>query len=78
MFTSTSARCRRSPSTSFGLAKRFQELRLRRLGGSDFGDYDAGGAIGQASRLDGITPAALVLLAAFVRRGHVSKAACDG
>jgi tRNA uridine 5-carboxymethylaminomethyl modification enzyme len=32
--------------------------------------------IGQASRLDGITPAALVLLAAFVRRGHFPKAAC--
>jgi tRNA uridine 5-carboxymethylaminomethyl modification enzyme len=32
--------------------------------------------IGQASRLDGITPAALVLLAAFVRRGRFSKAAC--
>jgi tRNA uridine 5-carboxymethylaminomethyl modification enzyme len=33
--------------------------------------------IGQASRLDGITPAALVLLAAFVRRGHFPKAACE-
>jgi tRNA uridine 5-carboxymethylaminomethyl modification enzyme len=31
--------------------------------------------IGQASRLDGITPAALVLLAAFVRRGHFAKVA---
>jgi len=31
--------------------------------------------IGQASRLDGITPAALVLLAAFVRRGHYRKVA---
>jgi tRNA uridine 5-carboxymethylaminomethyl modification enzyme len=31
--------------------------------------------IGQASRLDGITPAALVLLAAHVRRGHVPKSA---
>jgi tRNA uridine 5-carboxymethylaminomethyl modification enzyme len=31
--------------------------------------------IGQASRLDGITPAALVLLAAFVRRGHFARAA---
>jgi tRNA uridine 5-carboxymethylaminomethyl modification enzyme len=31
--------------------------------------------IGQASRLDGITPAALVLLAAYVRRGHVAKVA---
>jgi tRNA uridine 5-carboxymethylaminomethyl modification enzyme len=31
--------------------------------------------IGQASRLDGITPAALVLLAAFVRRGHFASAA---
>jgi tRNA uridine 5-carboxymethylaminomethyl modification enzyme len=30
--------------------------------------------IGQASRLDGITPAALVLLAAFVRRGHFRAA----
>src|SRR5215831_13675528 len=29
--------------------------------------------IGQASRLDGITPAALVLLAAFVRRGHFAR-----
>jgi tRNA uridine 5-carboxymethylaminomethyl modification enzyme len=33
--------------------------------------------IGQASRLDGITPAALVLLAAFVRRGHFSRAASE-
>jgi tRNA uridine 5-carboxymethylaminomethyl modification enzyme len=33
--------------------------------------------IGQASRLDGITPAALVLLAAFVRRGRFSKAVCE-
>ena len=31
--------------------------------------------IGQASRLDGMTPAALVLLAAFVRRGHFPRAA---
>jgi len=31
--------------------------------------------IGQASRLDGITPAALVLLAAFVRRGHLARVA---
>jgi tRNA uridine 5-carboxymethylaminomethyl modification enzyme len=31
--------------------------------------------IGQASRLDGVTPAAVVLLAAYVRRGHVPKAA---
>ena len=31
--------------------------------------------IGQASRLDGITPAALVLLGAFVRRGHLPRAA---
>ncbi len=31
--------------------------------------------IGQAGRLDGITPAALVLLAAYVRRGHVPKVA---
>jgi tRNA uridine 5-carboxymethylaminomethyl modification enzyme len=31
--------------------------------------------IGHASRLDGITPAALVLLAAFVRRGHVARVA---
>jgi tRNA uridine 5-carboxymethylaminomethyl modification enzyme len=31
--------------------------------------------IGQAGRLDGITPAALVLLAAFVRRGHFAKGA---
>jgi tRNA uridine 5-carboxymethylaminomethyl modification enzyme len=30
--------------------------------------------IGQASRLDGMTPAALVLLAAFVRRGHFPRA----
>jgi tRNA uridine 5-carboxymethylaminomethyl modification enzyme len=29
--------------------------------------------IGQAGRLDGITPAALVLLAAFVRRGHFGR-----
>jgi tRNA uridine 5-carboxymethylaminomethyl modification enzyme len=34
--------------------------------------------IGQASRLDGITPAALVLLAAFVRRGHFAKVASEG
>jgi len=33
--------------------------------------------IGQASRLDGITPAALVLLAAFVRRGHFAKVASE-
>jgi len=33
--------------------------------------------IGQASRLDGITPAALVLLAAFVRRGHFARVACE-
>jgi tRNA uridine 5-carboxymethylaminomethyl modification enzyme len=31
--------------------------------------------IGQAGRLDGITPAALVLLAAYVRRGDVAKVA---
>jgi tRNA uridine 5-carboxymethylaminomethyl modification enzyme len=31
--------------------------------------------IGQASRLDGMTPAALVLLAAHVRRGRVPKVA---
>jgi tRNA uridine 5-carboxymethylaminomethyl modification enzyme len=31
--------------------------------------------IGQASRIDGITPAALVLLAAFVRRGQFSRVA---
>ena len=31
--------------------------------------------IGQAGRLDGITPAALVLIAAYVRRGRVGKAA---
>jgi tRNA uridine 5-carboxymethylaminomethyl modification enzyme len=31
--------------------------------------------IGQAGRLDGITPAALVLLAAFVRRGRFAKVA---
>jgi tRNA uridine 5-carboxymethylaminomethyl modification enzyme len=31
--------------------------------------------LGQAGRLDGITPAALVLLAAHVRRGHVAKVA---
>jgi tRNA uridine 5-carboxymethylaminomethyl modification enzyme len=31
--------------------------------------------IGQASRLDGMTPAALVLLAAFVRRGRLPRAA---
>jgi tRNA uridine 5-carboxymethylaminomethyl modification enzyme len=31
--------------------------------------------IGQASRLDGITPAALVLLAAFVRRGQFASVA---
>ncbi len=29
--------------------------------------------IGQAARLDGITPAALVLLAAYVRRGQIAK-----
>src|SRR5215467_8967072 len=33
--------------------------------------------IGQASRLDGITPAALVLLAAFVRRGQPRKVASE-
>jgi tRNA uridine 5-carboxymethylaminomethyl modification enzyme len=33
--------------------------------------------IGQASRLDGITPAALVLLAAYVRRGRFAKAASE-
>jgi tRNA uridine 5-carboxymethylaminomethyl modification enzyme len=33
--------------------------------------------IGQASRLDGITPAALVLLAAFIRRGHLPRAASE-
>src|SRR5260221_5615127 len=33
--------------------------------------------IGQASRLDGITPAALVLLAAFVRRGPVCTVAAQ-
>jgi tRNA uridine 5-carboxymethylaminomethyl modification enzyme len=33
--------------------------------------------IGQASRLDGITPATLVLLAAFVRRGRFARIACD-
>jgi tRNA uridine 5-carboxymethylaminomethyl modification enzyme len=33
--------------------------------------------IGQASRLDGITPAALVLLAAFVRRGHLARVASE-
>jgi tRNA uridine 5-carboxymethylaminomethyl modification enzyme len=33
--------------------------------------------IGQASRLDGITPAALVLLAAFVRRGRFARVAGD-
>jgi tRNA uridine 5-carboxymethylaminomethyl modification enzyme len=33
--------------------------------------------IGQASRLDGITPAALVLLAAFVRRGHFPRVASE-
>jgi tRNA uridine 5-carboxymethylaminomethyl modification enzyme len=31
--------------------------------------------IGQAGRLDGITPAALMLLAAYVRRGHFAKVA---
>ncbi|MBO0750919.1 MAG: tRNA uridine-5-carboxymethylaminomethyl(34) synthesis enzyme MnmG, partial [Bradyrhizobiaceae bacterium] len=31
--------------------------------------------IGQASRLDGITPAAVVLLASYLRRGHVAKTA---
>jgi tRNA uridine 5-carboxymethylaminomethyl modification enzyme len=33
--------------------------------------------IGQASRLDGITPAALVLLAAFVRKGQFPRVACE-
>lgn len=33
--------------------------------------------IGHASRLDGITPAALVLLAGFVRRGQFARAASD-
>jgi tRNA uridine 5-carboxymethylaminomethyl modification enzyme len=33
--------------------------------------------IGQASRLDGITPAALVLLAAVVRRGHFARVASE-
>jgi tRNA uridine 5-carboxymethylaminomethyl modification enzyme len=33
--------------------------------------------IGQAGRLDGITPAALVLLAAYVRRGRFAKAASE-
>jgi tRNA uridine 5-carboxymethylaminomethyl modification enzyme len=33
--------------------------------------------IGQASRIDGITPAALVLLAACVRRGRFAKVASD-
>jgi tRNA uridine 5-carboxymethylaminomethyl modification enzyme len=33
--------------------------------------------IGQASRLDGMTPAAVVLLAAYVRRGHFAKAASE-
>jgi tRNA uridine 5-carboxymethylaminomethyl modification enzyme len=33
--------------------------------------------IGQASRLDGMTPATLVLLAAFVRRGRFARIACD-
>jgi tRNA uridine 5-carboxymethylaminomethyl modification enzyme len=33
--------------------------------------------IGQASRLDGITPAALVLLAAFVRRGDFARLASE-
>jgi tRNA uridine 5-carboxymethylaminomethyl modification enzyme len=33
--------------------------------------------IGQAGRLDGITPAALVLLAAYVRRGHFAKVASE-
>ena len=33
--------------------------------------------IGQASRLDGITPAALVLLAAFVRRGQLRRVASE-
>jgi tRNA uridine 5-carboxymethylaminomethyl modification enzyme len=33
--------------------------------------------IGQASRLDGITPAALMLLAAYVRRGRLAKAASE-
>jgi tRNA uridine 5-carboxymethylaminomethyl modification enzyme len=31
--------------------------------------------LGQAGRLDGITPVALVLLAAYVRRGHFAKVA---
>jgi tRNA uridine 5-carboxymethylaminomethyl modification enzyme len=31
--------------------------------------------LGQAGRLDGITPAALMLLAAYVRRGHFAKSA---
>jgi tRNA uridine 5-carboxymethylaminomethyl modification enzyme len=34
--------------------------------------------IGQAGRLDGMTPAALLLLAAYVRRGHVAKVAANG
>jgi tRNA uridine 5-carboxymethylaminomethyl modification enzyme len=33
--------------------------------------------IGQAGRLDGMTPAALVLLAAYVRRGQFAKVASD-
>lgn len=33
--------------------------------------------IGQASRLDGITPAALVLIAAYVRRGQFAKVATE-
>jgi len=33
--------------------------------------------IGQASRLDGITPAALTLLAAFVRRGQIRRTAAS-
>jgi tRNA uridine 5-carboxymethylaminomethyl modification enzyme len=33
--------------------------------------------IGQASRLDGMTPAALVLLAAYVRRGQFGRVASD-
>jgi tRNA uridine 5-carboxymethylaminomethyl modification enzyme len=34
--------------------------------------------IGHASRLDGLTPAALVLLAAFVRRGQFGRGASEG
>jgi tRNA uridine 5-carboxymethylaminomethyl modification enzyme len=33
--------------------------------------------IGHASRIDGITPAALVLVAAFVRRGQIKRAASE-